>query len=111
VQHGGSNSVSAFLDEAPVSQHFVIEHYTVSCELDPGATLADVQIGSTLEMDASAIPHQYFNDGNISFWRASVNTRIYAGPGGGIFFEAHSLGGNIRSCSRIQIWGYLAAPQ
>lgn len=89
----------------PVGQRYVIEQYSVQCDVDNTTSMPDITLSNVTNgafQKASAVAHYvqpngFVNDHAVAIWRGTGVGHFYADPGSS-FFVAGS-GSGIEDCS------------
>jgi hypothetical protein len=91
----------------PAGQRYVIEQYTVQCDVDNTTSMSDITLLTTTNgvlVEASAVPHFVRSNGGvnshpINLWIGTGTGHFYADGGGVIGFAVYtSAGGGIEDC-------------
>jgi len=99
----GPSSVfaSTQVGTVPGGQRYVIEHYSVVCQVDTGGALADVAVtvgaGNFVRDDAA--PHSLGTGGTSTGWAGNGTIRLYAEAGESISIGAVAVAGNLQTCN------------
>jgi hypothetical protein len=129
VDEPGRNSLTLHADTAsgpftsftaPAGKIYVIEAFTISCDVDSTTYMTDLSLYTSsdgVQFQSSATPHLVQPNGSVSShavnsWRGSGLTRVYASAGSTISMRAFDAtqGLGVRDC-HFSISGYtVSAP-
>ena len=113
VSAGGGPGIEIGLGTVPSGQRYVIEHYEVDCNLNPGTTLTDVNVnlvnGRNGFISDHVAPHIILPyTAAPSVWGGNGNVRLYAEPGALIGVGAIANSDGIQTCG-ASVSGYVVS--